>query len=69
MAGYVATGAVTRDMIPLLPAVAVALLVPTLLGAKVYVGLSEAAFRRVVLSLLSLSGLAMLAASIPKLLK
>ena len=68
MAGYVATGAVTREMIPLLPIVAIALLVPALIGARVYVGLSELAFRRVVLSLLSLSGLAMLAASLPKLL-
>lgn len=67
MAGYVATGAVTREMLPLLPLVAVALLVPALIGARVYVGLSEAAFRRLVLSLLSLSGLAMLGASVPKL--
>ena len=69
MAAYVATGAVTREMVPLLPIVAVALLVPALLGARVYIGLSELTFRRVVLSLLSLSGLAMLAASIPKLLQ
>jgi uncharacterized membrane protein YfcA len=68
MTGYVATGAVTRDMLPLLPVVAIALLIPALLGARVYVGLSEAAFRDLVLSLLSLSGLAMLAASVPKLL-
>ena len=68
MAGYIATGTVTRAMLPLLPMVAVALLVPALLGARVYVGLSELAFRRVVLSLLSVSGLAMLAAALPKLL-
>jgi uncharacterized protein len=68
MAGYVSTGAVTRDMLPLMPVVAVALLIPAVLGAKVYVGLSEAAFRNLVLSLLSLSGLAMLAASVPRLL-
>ena len=68
MAGYVATGAVTRDMLPLLPIVAIALLVPVLFGARVYVGLSETAFRRLVLSLLSLSGLAMLASAVPKLL-
>ena len=69
MAGYLATGAVTRDMLPLFPIVAVALLVPVLFGAKVYVGLSELAFRRVVLSLLSLSGVAMLAAALPKLVR
>ena len=68
MAGYVATGAITRDMLPLLPIVAIALLVPVLLGARVYVGLSEAAFRKLVLSLLSLSGLAMLVSAVPRLL-
>jgi hypothetical protein len=47
--------------------VAVALLVPALIGARVYVGLSPVGFRRVVLSLLSLSGLAMLATSVPRL--
>lgn len=68
MLGYVIAGTVTRDMWPLLPLVAVALLVPSLLGARLYVGLSETAFRKLVLSLLSLSGLAMLVASIPRLL-
>lgn len=68
MLGYVASGAVTRDMWPLLPLVAMALLVPVLLGSRLYVGLSEAAFRKLVLSLLSLSGLAMLVAAVPRLL-
>lgn len=67
MAGYVATGAVTRGMLPLMPVVAVSLLVPSLLGARIYTGLSELAFRRVVLTLLSLSGVAMLSASVPRL--
>ena len=68
MLGYLVSGAVTRDMWPLLPVVAVALLVPVLLGSRLYVGLSEAAFRQVVLTLLSLSGLAMLVAAVPRLL-
>jgi uncharacterized membrane protein YfcA len=68
MAGYLASGLVTRDMWPLLPLVAVALLVPSLIGARVYVGLSELAFRRVVLALLSGSGVAMLVAAVPRLL-
>lgn len=66
MAGYIATGLVTKDMVPLLPVVAVALLVPSLIGAKVFAGLSQEAFRKVVLLLLSLSGLVMLVASVPK---
>ena len=41
---------------------------PSLLGARVYIGLSEQAFRRVVLSLLTASGFVMLASSLPKLL-
>ncbi len=68
MLGYLVSGAVTRDMWPLLPIVAVALLVPVLLGSRLYVGLSEAAFRQVVLTLLSLSGLAMLVAAVPRLI-
>lgn len=52
---------------PLLPVVALALLVPALFGAQVYVGLSEAAFRKLVLSLLSLSGLALLTSAVPRL--
>ena len=68
MAGYLASGLVTRDMWPLMPLVAVALLVPSLIGARVYVGLSELAFRRVVLALLSGSGVAMLVAAVPRLL-
>ena len=69
MAGYIATGAVTHEMLPLLPVVALALLVPALIGARVYVGLSAAAFRNLVLALLSLSGLAMLASALPALLR
>ena len=68
MLGYVLSGVVTRDMWPLMPLVAVALLVPSLIGARIYVGLSEAAFRQIVLSLLSLSGLAMLVSAVPRLL-
>ena len=68
MAGHVATGTVTRAMLPLFAIVAPAMLVPTLLGAKVYVGLSEESFRRIVLTLLTLSGIAFLASALPYLL-
>lgn len=68
MLAYVSTGMVTRDMWPLLPVVAVALLVPVLIGSQVYVGLSDVAFRKLVLSLLSLSGVAMLVSAVPALL-
>ncbi|MBT9504503.1 MAG: sulfite exporter TauE/SafE family protein [Burkholderiaceae bacterium] len=68
MATYVAQGMVTREMLPLFGVVAPAMLVPTLIGTRVYIGISEARFRQIVLSLLTASGAALLASSVPKLL-
>jgi uncharacterized membrane protein YfcA len=65
LAGYVASGLATPDMWPKLAVVVPALLLPSLLGARIYHGLSPAAFRRVVLVLLSVAGLAMIAAALP----
>ena len=45
-----------------------AMLIPTLLGTRIYLGISEAAFRRLVLGLLTVSGLALISASVPRLL-
>ena len=59
---YLATGAVTRDMLPLTAVVIPAVIVPSWLGARVYVGLSALAFRRVVLTLLTGAGVAMIVA-------
>ncbi len=66
MASYVATGLVTPSTWPLLGIVAPSLLVPALLGMKVYIGISPMAFRNLVLGLLTLSGLAMLASALPR---
>lgn len=68
MAAFIAKGIVTRDMLPMFAIVAPAMLVPTLLGARLYVGLSEESFRRVVLTLLTLTGIAFLASSAPHIL-
>ncbi|WP_458765613.1 sulfite exporter TauE/SafE family protein [Cupriavidus basilensis] len=68
MATYVGTGIVTRDMLPMFLVVGPAMLVPSILGARLYIGISEIAFRRIVLSLLTASGVALLSASLPKLL-
>lgn len=68
MATYFATGAVTPEMLPMFTVVAPAMLLPTLLGSRLYIGISEAAFRRIVLGLLTASGTAMLAATLPQLL-
>lgn len=46
-----------------------ALAVPALLGMKVYVGISPLAFRRVVLGLLTVSGVALLVNAVPALLR
>ena len=66
-ATYVASGHVTRDMWPLFGVVIPALLLPSVLGTRLYVGISEAAFRRVVLAVLAVSGVVMVASSAPAL--
>ena len=65
MAGYIATGVVHRGLLPQFAVIAPALLLPALLGARVYIGISPAAFRNVVLALLTASGAALLASSLP----
>ena len=65
MAAYAASGTVTAEMLPLFALVAPSMLLPILLGGRVYIGISEAAFRRIVLTLLTVSGVAMLASSLP----
>lgn len=67
MATYLATGMVKAEMVPMFAIVAPAMLLPTLLGSRLYIGISEAAFRRLVLGLLTASGVAMLAATLPQL--
>jgi uncharacterized membrane protein YfcA len=68
MGTYLATGVVTREMLPLFAIVAPAMLVPTLLGARLYIGISEARFRQIVLGLLTASGVALLASALPRLM-
>lgn len=68
MLTYLGTGVVTSAMLPWFGVVALAMLIPTVLGTRVYLGISEAAFRRLMLGLLTLSGIAMLVASVPVLL-
>ncbi|QDO98306.1 sulfite exporter TauE/SafE family protein [Ferrovibrio terrae] len=67
LASYIGTGVITTATLPMLAIVLPAMLIPTLLGARLYIGISEAAFRRIVLGLLTASGVAMLAAAVPKL--
>ena len=66
---YVASGLITRSMLPMIGLVLPAMLVPALIGARIYVGLSEAGFRGLVLSLLTASGVALLVSALPHLLR
>lgn len=68
MLAYVGSGMVTREMLPMFAIVAPAMLIPVLLGSRLYTGISEATFRQIVLGLLTASGIAMLVASVPALL-
>jgi uncharacterized membrane protein YfcA len=65
--GYVASGIVTRGMVPLFAIVAPAMLIPSLLGARLYVSIGDTGFRNLALGLLTLSGAALLVAAAPAL--
>jgi len=69
MVALVLSGAVKPDMWPKFAVVAPALILPSMLGARVYLGLSPAAFRQLILCLLSLSGVAMMAAALASLVR
>lgn len=68
MLAYIVTGSITVDMLPMFAIVAPAMLIPTLLGARLYIGISDASFRNIVLTLLTASGIALLISSLPSLL-
>ena len=69
LASYAASGVVTRAMWPSLAVAIPAMLVPGWLGARAYLGVSDAMFRKIVLGLLTAAGLALLASSLPVLLR
>jgi len=60
---YTVSGLVTVDLLPLFAIVAAAVLVPSWLGAKMYAGIADVTFRRIVLCLLAVSGVLLLASS------
>ena len=66
--GYLATGVIEPHMWPWMAIVSPAALIPGRLGAKLYLGISELAFRQVVLGLLTFSGVALLVSAAPVLL-
>ena len=62
---HLGAGNVSWPIVPLLALVGVAVLVPVLLGGRLYAGISEAGFRKIVLGLLTASGVALLSVSLP----
>ena len=68
-AGYAATGLLGRAMLPLFAVMVPAVLLPSLLGGRLYAALSETAFRKVLLGLLTASGVALLVSAVPQLLR
>jgi hypothetical protein len=65
MATYIGTGHITKDMLPNFGIVALAVVLPVLFGARLYIGISELNFRRIVLGLLTISGIALLVSAVP----
>jgi uncharacterized protein len=68
MITYIATGAIPARAWPLLPPLALAVVIPTLLGVRLYHRISDAVFRQIVLGLLTLSGVVLLATTLPEML-
>jgi uncharacterized membrane protein YfcA len=64
---HLLAGHYTWAMLPHLAVVAAAVLVPVLLGARLYIRLSDLVFRRMVLSVLTASGVAVLWSTVPTL--
>ncbi|MEJ1157752.1 sulfite exporter TauE/SafE family protein [Prosthecomicrobium sp. N25] len=67
LTAYLVTGTIGAEAARLFLVVAPAMLVPTLLGARLYRGISDAGFRRLVLLLLTAAGVMLLAGSVPAL--
>jgi len=65
---YLGSGLFTREMATPAAVVVAAVPLASILGARVYTGLSDLAFRRLVLGLLTAAGVALLGAAVPALL-
>ncbi|MBV8650925.1 MAG: sulfite exporter TauE/SafE family protein [Alphaproteobacteria bacterium] len=65
---YAMGGLITREAIGYFAVVAPAILIPSILGTRLYARFSATAFRRLVLILLLISGMVLLASSVPDLL-
>jgi uncharacterized membrane protein YfcA len=68
LATYGAAGILTGDALRLVAIAAPAMLLPVLLGARLYARLNGTGFQRLLLALLLLSGIGLLASALPRLL-
>ena len=68
MITYIVAGAIPARAWPLLAPLALTVVIPTLLGVRVYHHISDRIFRQVVLGLLTLSGVILLAITLPRML-
>jgi uncharacterized membrane protein YfcA len=66
--GYGISGLITADRAKWLLVAIPAMVIPSLLGAKLYTKISDVAFRRLILVILSATGIALLVSSVPKLI-
>ncbi len=66
LASYIATGLLTREALPLLAIVLSSMLIPTFIGTRLYLGINEATFRRLVLVLLTASGVTLLGSALAR---
>jgi uncharacterized membrane protein YfcA len=67
MITYITKGNITQDMLPYFAIIAPAMLIPNLLGSRLYKGISDILFRKIVLSLLTASGITLLISAFNKL--
>ena len=68
LAIYAMSGLITVEALRLFAIITPAIILPTLIGVRLYARFSDAGFRQLILVLLSLSGIVLLIASVPRLL-
>jgi hypothetical protein len=66
MITYIATGTITTKTLPLFAVEAPAMLLPTLIGARLYLRFSDTGFRRLILLLLTASGLMLVVSAVSR---
>jgi len=67
ISGYAVSGLITADRARWLLVAIPAMVIPSLLGARLYIKISDVAFRRLILAILAATGVALLVSSVPQL--